>query len=247
MINKMDESKSSAQLKEEIAALTKSVAQLETEISAAPEPLRQKETRVIDLGRFRRVQDLFSKWNDDSADIIDDRKPVTNTDSPESRSQNVVEDGVSVHTNDQDDDEELIFRMSEDGDSALVRSQESFQTTSNDDISPLERAHMRILAVLSSYLRNLGDETLVASWNNDGKVATALKDLLEKSDLKDHGVPVAEGLGADNFEDLEFRDMSDEEGVVCELDQYRKTLLESGNGVADTVLEVAKQILEFGK
>jgi hypothetical protein len=244
--NKMDESTSSAQLKEEIAALTKSVAQLETEISQTPEPLRKSTTRVVNLGRFRNFQNLFSNWNDDSTDIIKDFNPVARIHSREAHHTIFGEDTAAGDIKEKEDEDDIIFRMSEDGDSVLVTSKESFLTASNDSISPSERAHMKILDVLRSYFYNLRNETLVTPWDSNGTVVTALKGLVEKSDLKDHNLAFIEKHGCDGAESVDLRKVSDEEGMILEVTQYHKTLLESGHGVADCVVEAARKILNFG-
>lgn len=244
----MDEStstSSSFQLKKEIAELTQSVAQLETEISQTPEPLRKSSTRVLDLSRFRNFQNLFSTWNNDS-DIVKDFNPVTSIHSQHSHHSSLTDSGTWKESKDQDDDEDEIFRMSDDGDSVVVKSQENILTTSNDSFSSSERARMKILDVLRCYFYNLRNDMLVTPWDDNGTVAKALRDLVDKPDLWEHDFHIVGADGDDGGEGVDLRKMSDEEGVVFELGQYRNALLVSGDAVADSVIEVAKEILKFG-
>lgn len=245
----MDEStstSSSFQLKKEIVELTQSVAQLETEISQTPEPLRKSSTRVLDLSRFRNFQNLFSTWNNDS-DVLKDFNPVTSIHSQHSHHSSLTDSGTAAAKSKDQDDEEEIFRMSDDGDSVVVKSQESVLTTSNDSFSSSERARTKILDVLRCYLYNLRNDMLVMPWDNNGTVATALRDLVDKPDLWEHDFHVVGADGDDDGgESMDLRKLSDEEGVVYELGQYRNTLLVSGDTVADSVMEVAKEILKFG-
>ncbi|CZR54693.1 uncharacterized protein PAC_04577 [Phialocephala subalpina] len=239
----MDQSAASPQLEAEIAALTQSVAQLETEISGAPYPLCKPATRVINLERFRKAQHSFLSWNENGPILL--QKSSSNTKT--GRSSSIVKrDGATTRrASNTESNEHSMFRTVEDDSCLLVGNDGNILTESEDIISPNERAKMRVLAVLRSYMHNLESGTLVTGDKVDTRVAAALKNLLNTSQDAVPSEAVKEGERPHEEDGLKPFEKSDEEGVVDELRRYKRGVLGSSGGLDNCVAEVSRAILDW--
>ncbi|KAF8849568.1 hypothetical protein BDZ45DRAFT_752633 [Acephala macrosclerotiorum] len=239
----MDKSMSSSQLEDEIAALTLTVAQLENEIYPVPYPLCKPEIRVITLEPFRKVQNSFLNWNENKPFLLEEgSRKVKKT-----RSNSMIEyDGdKNKQTSNTESNEHNMFRKIEDESCLLIRSGGSILEESEDIISPAERAKMRVLAVLRSYLYNLENGTLVTGDKVDAGIVAALRDLLDWA--RSHiGSGSETEMGNIHGEDnLEVFEKSDEEGVIDELSRYKREMMGKGRTLDKSVVEASRTILDW--
>ncbi|KAE8446722.1 hypothetical protein EG329_011766 [Mollisiaceae sp. DMI_Dod_QoI] len=249
----MDNSTSSSQLEAEIAVLTQSVAQLETEISQSPEPLCRPSARFINLDRFRKAQNSFWEWDGDMKQSIKDDLVSTQdsdsnliTESGEERTHEMVK-GTKELAIAEEDRERNMFRSIPEGSCMLVKIQESIFSRSEDSISPAERAKMKVLSILRSYLHNLENGSLVTGDIVDEEVAAEMRYLVDMTHTQGSKAFVWKEDSLDGEGSIELSEKSDEEGVIYELRRYRRGILESRANVDGGVIEAAQAILDWSK
>ncbi len=113
-----------------------------------------------------------------------------------------------------------------------------------DAVDPVEGASMRVQAVLRSYFYNLDNGNLVTVDKVDESVAEALERVLA---FAKYGLSATEGQKLCNQDKILTRSMSDEEGVVCELDQYLRQVIRFKATVCGEIMLGAEKILSWEK
>lgn len=120
-----------------------------------------------------------------------------------------------------------------------------------DSLSPLDHIHYQVLTLLISYIFNLGEGNLSTGDEVDEGVVRCLQKLLsltpcvqtKEEDTRLEGLEEerpAKSIDKDNLED-----MSCEERVVMEVDDYCSELMKQGNDARDDVKAAAKTLLKW--
>ncbi len=113
-----------------------------------------------------------------------------------------------------------------------------------DAIDPVEVANMRVQAVLRSYFYNLDNGNLITVDKVDTGVAAALERVLA---VAEHGFSAGECEKLCTEGKKLTWSMSDEEGVVCELDQYLRQVARFKATVGEEIVSGAEKILSWEK
>lgn len=137
-----------------------------------------------------------------------------------------------------------MFRTIEDESCLLIRSDGIVLEESEDIISLAERAKMRVLTVLRSYLHNLESGKLVTGNNIDAGVAAALRELLDSA-RSYVGSAAATAIGNIHGEDNLDIFERDEERVIIELIRYKRETMGNSRELDKSVAEASQAILDW--